>query len=97
MTENTAALTAYETAALELIRDNKVAYFDDGYENSGTYGFALTFSIVAHLDLTDQAAGGVISSLVQKGLLSAEEYEGSTSIYVTSTGVAAIQTLGAAA
>jgi len=97
MTITTANLTAYETATLELIRDGRVDYFDDGYENSGTYGFAITAAITNYLDLTEQGAGGVISSLVQKGCLSAEEYEGSTSIYVTPVGVATIQSLGAAA
>jgi len=91
----TSNLTAYETAALTLIRDNKVDYFDEGYEEGTSWGFALADAIVSYMGLTDQAAGGVMSSLVQKGLILASEYEGDTAISMSETGIEAIKGLAA--
>lgn len=93
MTITTREITAYETLALTLIRDNKVDYFDSGYEEGTSYGFALTDALCDNSDLNEQGAGGVLSSLIQKGLILASEYEGETSIMVSRAGVEIIKGL----
>ena len=98
ITSNTAALTStqlteLETEALKLIGQNKVEYFDDGYEEGSSWGFALSGAIEGYMNLSAQAAGGVMSSLVQKGLILTQEYDGDTVISVSAAGVEIIKGL----
>ena len=79
-------LTNLEAAAISLIVDKKASFFDDGVEvGSSTYTDDFTDDMVSFMGLSQQAAGGVLSSLIKKGVFSSTGEE----IYLTELGVAA--------
>jgi hypothetical protein len=63
-------LTTNEAAALTMIKDGKAEMWDGGWEE-GSESWTDVFSddVADLLGITLQGAGGVISSLIQKGLL----------------------------
>ena len=65
-------LTANEVRTLEAIADYSIrafSFFDDGIdEGSETYSNVMTWEGASYLNISEQAMGGVISSLIQKGI-----------------------------
>lgn len=85
--------TALEALSLSLIRDEKASFFDDGLEaNSCSYTDTFVDDIVHNLGISEKAAGGVISSMVQKGLFKTDSEGG---IYLTQAGVESASNSGA--
>lgn len=83
-------LTANEVQTLEAIADysnRAFSYFDDGIdEGSETWSNAMTWEGASYLNISEQAMGGVISSLIQKGIFrsvfwAAEPWNGSPADY----------------
>ena len=73
---NTLELTANETKVLRAIGDDAYAfffsYFDEGISvNSHTWAEVFTSEIAELLSVSNRAAGGVISSLIKKGIFNA--------------------------
>jgi hypothetical protein len=62
-------LTANEIKILEGIESREFSFFDDGIEeDSNTWSSTLTYEGSRLLEISEQAMGGVISSLIQKGI-----------------------------
>ena len=62
-------LTANEAKILSGIESRKFSYFDEGiYEDSNTYSSSLTWEGAQYLGISEKGMGGVIASLIQKGI-----------------------------
>jgi len=81
-------LTALETAALSAIVNSE--YRDGcGDLTVPVWTFSVVDALVQYHGLTEQGAGGVISSLVKKGLADVDEFDTDSAVWLTAAGIAA--------
>lgn len=70
-------LTTNEWFVLKSIKAGQVSFFDGGFNaGSGTYGMCLAPELAGQTDVTARGWGGVIASLVRKGLMETAVVEG---------------------
>lgn len=70
-------LTTNEWFVLKSIKSGRVSFFDGGFNaGSGTYGMCLAPELESKSDVSARGWGGVIASLVRKGLMETAQVEG---------------------
>jgi len=83
--------TANEAQVLEGIRNVFFSYFDEGVSaGSHTWSDEFAFEVADLLGISNQAAGGVISSMVQKNLFTAVKSSEGIALELTDDAVALI-------
>jgi hypothetical protein len=93
---NTLELTANETTVLRGISQVEFSYFDEGLKaGSHTWSDEFTHEVAHLLQISDNAAGGVISSLIKKYIFKAIKSSNGTELQLTEIGAAAIERVGA--
>lgn len=97
---NTLSLTTNETEVLKAIGDGSswyfFSYFDEGVSvNSHTWSEVFTWEVAELLSISNQAAGGVIGSLIKKGIFEAIKSEVDIELQLTEIGVETIGRVGA--
>lgn len=83
------SLTTHETTVLVSIRDRGqgLSFFDQGWDvDSNSWMDVLTGELVQVLGISAQAVGGVLSSMIQKGLFSSD----GEAVYLTEAALTAI-------
>jgi hypothetical protein len=90
-------LTAAEAQILKTIGEcNRFSYFDEGVSvGSHTWSDEFSYEVASLLSISAMAAGGVISSLIQKDIFKALKSSDGIALELTQTGIEAIERVGA--